>query len=205
MRLGIFGGAFNPPHVGHLVLAQEAHWQLGLDTVVLVPFGEPAHRTLEHDPGRELRLEMCSQAVAGDARFAVSRIEIDRDGPSYTVDTLRELRDRSPDDELVLLIGGDQAAALVNWREPEEILSLAVVGVAERDEWRREEIVERLGPLCSTDRVRFFEMPRIEVSSTLVRHRAGAGEPIRYMVPDKVANLIGARSLYGASTPVATV
>jgi nicotinate-nucleotide adenylyltransferase len=202
-RLGIFGGAFNPPHVGHLVLAQEAHWQLDLDTVVLVPFGEPSHRTLESDPGPELRLTMCEYAAGADQRLGVSRIEIDRPGPSFTVDTLRELRRRSPDDDLVLLMGGDQAAALGSWREPEELLSLATVGVAERDQWRREEIAERIGGLCSPDRVRFFDMPRIEVSSTLVRRRAGLGQPIRYLVPDRVASFIGAQSLYGASAPVA--
>ena len=202
-RLGIFGGAFNPPHVGHLVLAQEAHWQLDLDTVVLVPFGEPSHRTLEQDPGAEVRLQMCDYAVAADARLGVSRIEVDRDGPSYTVDTLRELLRRAPDDELVLLVGGDQAAALESWHEPEEILSLAVLGVAERDSWRREEIVERLGPLWSEERVRFFDMPRIEVSSSLVRSRAAGGRPVRYLVPDKVANFIGAQSLYGSTAPVA--
>jgi nicotinate-nucleotide adenylyltransferase len=201
-RLGIFGGAFNPPHVGHLVLAQEAHSQLGLDTVVLVPFGEPSHRTLESDPGPEVRLTMCQHAVASDARFGVSRIEIDREGPSYTVDTLRELRRGAPDDELVLLIGGDQAAALGAWREPEEILSLATLGVAERDDWRREEIAERLGALCDPERIRFFDMPRMEVSSTMIRQRAVGGRPIRYLVPDKVADFIGARSLYGASAPV---
>ena len=166
-----------------------------------MPFGEPAHRTLEHDPGAEVRLTMCELAIGADARFGVSRLEIDRAGPIYTVDTLRELRSRAPDDELVLLIGGDQAAALGSWRDPEEIMSLAVVGVAERDEWRREEIVNRLGGLCPPERLRFFEMPRIEVSSTLVRHRARSGQPIRYLVPDKVANLIGAQSLYGSSTP----
>jgi nicotinate-nucleotide adenylyltransferase len=201
-RLGIFGGAFNPPHLGHLILAQEAHSQLGLDTVVLVPFGEPAHRRLEDDPGPEARLSMCEYAVAEDARFGVSRIEIDRPGPSYTVDTLRELRERAPDDELFLLIGGDQAASLAAWREPEEVLSLAVTAVAERDQWRREEIVERLGSLGPPERIVFFDMPRIDISSTLVRRRAAAGRPICYLVPDKVANYIGAQSLYGASAPV---
>jgi nicotinate-nucleotide adenylyltransferase len=170
---------------------------------VLVPFGEPSHRTLERDPGAEVRFEMCEYAVGADARLGVSRIEIDRPGPSYTVDTLRELRARSPEDELVLLIGGDQAAALRSWREPEEVLSLAVLGVAERDDWRRDEIVDRLGELCAPERVRFFDMPRIEVSSTMVRRRAAEGQPIRYLVPDKVANLIGARSLYGSSAAVA--
>jgi nicotinate-nucleotide adenylyltransferase len=203
IRLGILGGAFNPPHIGHLILAQEAHSQLGLDRVVLMPYAEPSHRRLEDDPGPEARFTMCEYAVGADARLAVSRIEIDRGGPAYTVDTLRELRRRAggAPDELVLLMGGDQAAALSSWRSPEEVLALAIVGVAERDEWRREEIVERLGSLCSPDRVRFFDMPRVEISSSLVRSRARGGQPIRYLVPDKVANYVGAQSLYGASTP----
>jgi nicotinate-nucleotide adenylyltransferase len=201
LRLGIFGGAFNPPHLGHLILAQEAHFQLALDNVVFVPFGEPSHRVLEDEPGPELRFTMCEYAVGADARLGVSRIEVDRPGPSYTVDTLRELRRRAPDDELVLLLGGDQAAELGSWREPAEVMSLATLGVAERDEWRREEIAARLGELCSPERVRFFDMPRIDISSTLVRRRARAGQPIRYLVPDKVANFVGAQSLYGASAP----
>ena len=169
---------------------------------MLVPYSQPAHRTLERDPGAEVRLTMCEYAISADARFGLSRIEIDREGPSYTVDTLRELRERAPEDELVLLIGGDQAAALTSWREPEEIMSLATLGVAERDEWRREEIVERLGGLCDPDRIEFFDMPRIDVSSTMIRGRAAAGRPIRYLVPDKVANFIGAQSLYGSSAAV---
>lgn len=202
LRTGILGGAFNPPHIGHLILAQEAHAQLGLDRVVLVPYAEPSHRELEDDPGAEVRLTMCEYAVGADPRLAVSRVEIDRPGPSYTVDTLRELRSRAPaGDELVLLIGGDQAAALAGWRSPEEIVSLSLVAVAERDEYRREDIVERLGALWSEDRIRFFDMPRIEVSSSLVRRRARTGQPIRYLVPDKVANYVGAQSLYGASVP----
>jgi nicotinate-nucleotide adenylyltransferase len=201
LRIGIIGGAFNPPHLGHLILAQEAHAQLGLDRVVFVPYAEPSHRQLEDDPGPEARLTMCEYATSADGRLGVSRIEIDRGGPSYTVDTLRELRRRAPEDELFLLIGGDQAAALASWREPEEVLGMAIAGVAERDEWRREEIVERLGGLCSPERVRFFDMPRVEVSSTAVRRRAHAGQPIRYLVPDKVANFVGAQSLYGSSAP----
>lgn len=199
MRLGILGGAFNPPHLGHLILAQEAHFQLRLDKVVLVPYGQPSHRRLEADPGPEARFTMCEYATGADARFGVSRIEIERDGPVYTLDTLRELRERAPDDELVLLIGGDQAASFASWRSPEEVLSLAVVGVAERDEWRREEILERLGSLGSSERMAFFDMPRVEISSSLVRRRARAGQPIRYLVPDKVASFVGARSLYGSS------
>ena len=95
MRIGLFGGAFNPPHVGHLVCAQEAHCQLGLDVVVWMPVGVAPHRELPQDPGAEVRFQMCEYATAGDERFGLSRIEIEREGPSYTVDTLRELRTRS--------------------------------------------------------------------------------------------------------------
>jgi nicotinate-nucleotide adenylyltransferase len=204
-RVGILGGAFNPPHLGHLILAQEAHSQLGLDRLVFMPYGEPSHRVLEDDPGAEARLTMCEYAVGADARFAVSRLEIDRAGPVYTVDTLRELRERRPSDEFLLVLGGDQAASLGSWRAPEEVLLLAVVAVGERDEWRRAEIAERLGSLCSPERVRFFDMPRVDISSTLVRRRARAGQPIRYLVPDKVANYVGAQSLYGSSAPAAGV
>ena len=161
-----------------------------------MPFGEPAHRSLEHEPGPEVRLQMCEYAIGADARFGVSRIEIDRPGPSYTVDTLRDLRARAPHDELVLLIGGDQAAALRSWRDPETILSLATLGIAERDEWRREEIVDRLGGLCSAEQVRFFDMARIDVWSTLVRRRSAEGRPIRYLVPEGVQTYISKAGLY---------
>jgi len=199
LRVGILGGGFNPPHLGHLILAQEALTQLELDRVMFMPYGEPSHRVLEEDPGGDVRITMCENAVGGDARFSVSRVEVDRGGPVYTVDTLRELRASSPDDSLYLLLGGDQAASLQSWRSPEEVLSLAVVAVAERDEWRRAEIVERLGPLCSEDRLRFFDMPRIDISSSMIRLRARAGRPIRYLVPDKVADYVAAQSLYGAT------
>jgi nicotinate-nucleotide adenylyltransferase len=205
LRLGILGGAFNPPHLGHLILAQDAHAQLGLDRVIFLPYGQPSHRRLEDDPGAEVRLTMCELAIGVDARFGVSRMEIDRGGPTYTVDTLRELRQRAPDDELYLLLGGDQAAALGAWRSPEEVLSLTQIGVAERDEWRREEIAERLAGLCPPERMHFFDMPHVEISSSLVRRRARAAQPIRYLVPDKVANFVGAQSLYGASTPAGAV
>jgi nicotinate-nucleotide adenylyltransferase len=207
LKVGILGGAFNPPHLGHLVLAQEAVSQLALERVVWMPYGEPSHRVLDDDPGPEARFTMCEYAVGADARFAVSRMEIDRGGPVYTVDTLRELRARGPHGlDLFLLLGGDQAASLPSWRAPEEVLSLAVVAAVERHEWRREEILARVAPLCGSpdSRVVFLDMPRIDISSSLVRARARDGQPIRYLVPDKVANYVGAQSLYGASVPAAS-
>lgn len=196
MRIGVFGGAFNPPHVGHLVCAQEAHAQLGLEVVVWVPVGQAPHREIPQDPGADARFTMCDHAIAADERFGLSRIEIDRAGPSYTVDTLRALRERSPDDELVLILGGDQAAALPGWREPAEVTRLATVAVAERAGSERARVEEAVGGQAELD---FFAMPRIDVSSTMVRERAASGQPIRYLVPDRVANFIGAQSLYGAS------
>ena len=189
MRIGLFGGAFNPPHVGHLICAQDAHSQLGLDVVVWMPVGQAPHRVIPQDPGAEVRWQMCDYAIAADQRFGLSRVEIERHGPSYTVDTLRELTERSPGDEIVLILGADQAAALPTWHEPEEVKRLATIAVAARAGSERLEGFE------------FFDMPRIDVSSTLVRERAAAGKPIRYLVPDKVANFIGAQSLYGASIP----
>ncbi|MDP8943812.1 MAG: nicotinate (nicotinamide) nucleotide adenylyltransferase, partial [Actinomycetota bacterium] len=158
MRLGVLGGAFNPPHIGHLVLAQEAVARLSLDRVLLVPVGEPVHREIEQDPGAEVRLHLCELATAGDDRLEASRAELDRGGPSYTVDTLRALREGAPDDELVLLLGGDQAAALDRWREPEEILRLATVAWVERGEARREEVGRALARLEGGERAVVFAM-----------------------------------------------
>jgi nicotinate-nucleotide adenylyltransferase len=204
VRVGIYGGVFNPPHHGHLVAAQEAHWQLGLDVVVWVPVGAAPHRQVENDPGADARFEMVELAVAADERFRVSRIELEREGPSYTVDTLRELREREPEDELFLILGGDQALALPTWHEPEQVLDLATLGVFERGSSTRHAIGITIGRMAGAERVRFLEMPRIDISSTMVRRRAAAGRPIRYLVPDKVASFIGARSLYGASEPAST-
>jgi nicotinate-nucleotide adenylyltransferase len=146
---------------------------------------------------------MVELTVAADERFAASRIEIDREGPSYMADTLRELRSRSPGDELVLLLGGDQASTLASWHEPEEIFKLATVAVVERTGFHREAIAVKLSSLLRGDkRIRFFDMPRVDVSSSMIRRRARSGLPIRYLVTDQVANFIGAQSLYGASVPV---
>jgi nicotinate-nucleotide adenylyltransferase len=198
LRVGIFGGAFNPPHIGHMVCAQEAHVQLELEKVVFMPLGQAPHRDLEGDPGPEVRLELVEQAVGDDARFEVSRMEVDRTGPSYTSDTLRELAKQGPDDELFLILGGDQAAALPRWHEPEAVLSLATVAVVERSNWSRNAIGITVGRLPGAERIRYLDMPIIQVSSSTIRRRLAAGQPIRYLVPDKVASYIADKELYGA-------
>jgi nicotinate-nucleotide adenylyltransferase len=195
-RIGLLGGTFNPPHVAHLVCAQEACAQLELDRVLLVPVHEPPHKEVEADPGVDHRVELCRRAVAGDARFEVSRIEADVPGRSYTVDTLRRLHDSSPEDELTFIVGGDMAHALPTWHEPEAVLSLATLGVAEREGVRRADITERLAGLAGADRIRFFDMPRLDISSSMIRRRVALGRPIRYLVPDAVAGYIAAERLY---------
>ena len=200
MRVGILGGAFNPPHIGHLVCAQEALVRLDLERVVFVPMGQAPHREIEDDPGADVRLRMC-EAAGEDERFEVSRVEIDREGPSYTVDTLRELVERSPDDELVLILGGDQAGSLAAWHEPEEVLRLATVATVERTGWSRQRVAVRIASIEGAQDVVYFDMPRMDVSSSLVRHRVARGEPIRYLVPEQVASYIEANGLYAASAP----
>jgi nicotinate-nucleotide adenylyltransferase len=200
LRVGILGGVFNPPHLGHMVCAQEALVQLELEKVVFMPVGQAPHRELEDDPGAEARLEMVELAAGDDARFAISRAELDRPGPSYTADTLRELREKAADDELFLILGGDQAAALPTWHEPETVLSLATVAVVERSNWSRNAIGIKIGRLRGAERIRYLDMPIMQISSSAIRRRVAEGRPIRYLVPDKVANYIGANGLYGAGS-----
>jgi len=200
VRLGILGGTFNPPHLGHLVSAQEAHLQLGLDRVMLVPARLPPHKPVEDEPGVEHRLEMCRIAVRGDeARLEVSDIEARRPGPSYTVDTLEELRATVPDSELVLIVGSDVAAGFGSWREPGRVLSLARLEVAARPGTSREEVERALGEVGGEGRFSFFTMPEIEISSTMLRERIRRGQPTRYLMPDAVRAYADAHRLYRGS------
>jgi nicotinate-nucleotide adenylyltransferase len=197
VRIGILGGTFNPPHVGHLICAQEAYLQLQLDRVMLIPAWIPPHKPVEQDPGAEHRLELCRAAVAGDDRFDVSDIEVVRQGTSYTVDTLKELKSHAPDNELFLIVGGDVAAGFAQWHEPEQVLSLATLAVAKRRGTARARVDRALAEVRGGERAAFFRMPRIGVSSTMIRRRARAGEPLRYLVPDAVAEYINQHRLYG--------
>ena len=201
-RIGLLGGTFNPPHIGHLICAQEALLQLELDRVDLVPVRQPPHKELEADPGVEARVELCRRAVADNLRLGLCRVDADRSGPSYTVDTLRELHERTPEDELIFIVGGDMAHSLPTWRDPEGVLALAELGVAEREGVRRADILERVSGLRGApERLRFFDMPRVDVSSSLIRRRAAAGLPVRYLVPDAVAEHIERSGLYRVGAP----
>ena len=130
--IGVLGSAFNPPHLGHLALAQEALWQLGLEEVVLVPTGDAPHKRIADDPGREQRLAMTRLAAADDSRFAVSTLEVEREGPSYTYETLQLLAEERGEGDLVFVMGADAAVGLESWREPERVVGLARLAVARR-------------------------------------------------------------------------
>jgi nicotinate-nucleotide adenylyltransferase len=201
MRTGILGGTFNPPHIAHLICAQEAHRELALDRVLLVPARIPPHKPVEREPGAEHRLAMCRLAVGDDERFAVCDLELHRDGPSYTVDTLQQLRTRAPHDELVLILGGDIAAGLTGWHRPERVLELATLAVAKRRGTPRGKVERALSQLEGGERAHFFQMPRIGVSSTMLRRRVRAGQPIRYFVADPVREYIAGHGLYRDPEP----
>jgi nicotinate-nucleotide adenylyltransferase len=198
-RVGILGGAFNPPHLGHLWLAQEAHARLGLDRVLLVPFGQAPHRALAADPGPAERLRLAELAAGDDDRLGVSAVEVDRPGPSYMADTLTLLREIEPAPDLTVILGADQALRLRTWHEPERVLGLARIAVADRAGIGREEVVAALDGLRGTDEIEGFALPRIDVSSTLVRERVAEGLPIRYLVPDAVADHIASAGLYAGA------
>jgi nicotinate-nucleotide adenylyltransferase len=194
--IGVLGSAFNPPHLGHLALAQEALWQLGLDEVVLVPTGQAPHKRISDDPGREVRMEMTRLAAADDDRFSVSALEVEREGPSYTYETLETLADERGDTELVFVMGADAAVGLESWRSPERVVELARLAVARRAGVSDSDVGEVMRSLGCEGRATMLEMPQFGVSSSVVRERAGQGRPLRYLVPEPVARFIEERGIY---------
>ena len=191
----MLGSAFNPPHLGHLVLAQEARWQLGLERVLLMPTGVAPHKSIAEDPGSEVRAEMARLAAGTADGIESSDLELRREGPSYTYATLETLREEAPDAELVWLMGADAALALESWERPERVVELARLAIAPRAEVMRADLDEVLARIGA--RTVAIEMPTIGVSSSGVRARVRAGRPIRHLVPAPVVELIEGRGLYG--------
>ncbi len=194
--IGILGSAFNPPHLGHLALAQEAIWQLGLSEVILVPTGEAPHKRIVDDPGRELRLAMTRLAAADDPRFSVSTCEVDREGPSYTSETLELLGRERGESGLVFVMGADAAVGLESWHRCERVIVLARLAIARRAGVADAEVGAVLRSLDAVGRATMLEMPQFGVSSSAVRERAAAGRPLRYLVPEPVARFIEEKGIY---------
>jgi nicotinate-nucleotide adenylyltransferase len=184
-RLGLLGGTFDPPHYGHLVAAQEAHWQLGLERVLFLPARQNPLKRGEIMSDAEMRCEMVRAAIGDDSRFELSRLDLDRPPPSYTVDLLRSLR--RADQALFFIVGADILPELPRWHAVDEIMQLATLVVVSRPG-----AVVRKPP----DQVRELRIPGVDVSSTDLRERVRQGQPITYLTPPGVERLIAEHHLY---------
>jgi nicotinate-nucleotide adenylyltransferase len=198
------GGTFDPIHNGHLVAASEVADQFELDEVVFVPTGQPWQKHHRYVSAAEDRYLMTVIATASNPRFSVSRVDIDRRGPTYTKDTLRDLRAQNPDSELYFITGADALASILSWQNWEEMFSIArFVGVSrpgyELDGKHIKAALAELPP----DALTLIEVPALAISSTDCRRRAGADRPIWYLVPDGVVQYVTKRQLY-AAPPIAT-
>jgi nicotinate-nucleotide adenylyltransferase len=192
----VLGGAFNPPHVGHLLLAREARWQLGLERVLLMVTGRAPHKTIDPEPGPKVRLELAEAAAEDEPGVEASALEVEREGLSYSYLTLEQLHEQDPARELVLLLGADMAAGLSGWKRPDRILELARLGVVPRPGIDADAVRAELGRLGAADRAEMIEMPLCGASSTEIRERVAAGRPLRHLVPEAVERLISERGLY---------
>lgn len=198
MRRGILGGTFDPIHTGHLILAQEVQWRLGLDEIWFLPAGEPWMKRGEPLTHKDHRKAMVELAIAGNPTFRLSTAELDRPGDTYTVETLEELRsDQLKGDDVMFIMGVDTFNSLPRWKDPARILELVRLVVALRPGYGRMDPkeLEAIDPTAG-ERVMTLEVPLIEISGTELRRRAAAGEPIHYLVPDGVREYIENNSLY---------
>ncbi|SDO76728.1 nicotinate-nucleotide adenylyltransferase [Pedococcus dokdonensis] len=196
MRLGVMGGTFDPIHHGHLVAASEVQTRFGLDEVVFVPTGQPWQKDEREVSPAEHRYLMTVVATASNPRFTVSRVDIDRPGPTFTIDTLRDLRGQRPDAELFFITGADALAQILSWKDAEELFDLAhFIGVT-----RPGYVLSESG--LPADRVTLQEVPAMAISSTDCRARVERAEPVWYLVPDGVVQYVNKYHLYAADSPV---
>jgi nicotinate-nucleotide adenylyltransferase len=193
-RIGVMGGTFDPIHHGHLVAADQARWQFELDRVVFVPTGQPWQKPVGVSPAED-RYRMTEIATASNPAFAVSRLELDHQGPTYTVDTLRRLRaELAGGTRLFFIIGADAVLQLLTWKEPEQVLAQAEFIAATRPDFHLDSLVGQVPG--ATGRVHRMEMPALAISSTDIRARVARGAPVQYLVPDGVARYIHEHDLY---------
>jgi nicotinate-nucleotide adenylyltransferase len=194
--VGLMGGTFDPIHVGHLAIAEEARDALGLDRIVFVPAGQPPHKPQGAVTALEHRVAMVELAIAGNDAFEISRIEADRPGPSYTVDTVEALAARA---DLTVILSVETFAELPAWYEPERLLAAARVAVVPREGYPAPDPAWLSATFPGREaRVTYLEGPRLGLSSTALRARVAAGRSIRYLVPDAVGAYIAANHLYRA-------
>lgn len=189
------GGTFDPVHYGHLVCAEEARWQFELDEVVFVPTGQPWQKR-EVSPAED-RYMLTMLATAPNTKFSVSRIDIDRKGPTYTRDTLQKFKDFYGEDvDLFFITGADAVLDILTWKDPDEVLELAQLIAASRPEYD----LSKLDQIKVAGRMKTMQIPALSISSTDIRERVRTGRPIRYLVPREVLRYIEERGLYSSSS-----
>jgi nicotinate-nucleotide adenylyltransferase len=191
MDVGLFGGSFNPPHVAHLIVAEVVRDQFDLEEVWWIPNATPPHKSPDELVAPSHRLAMTERATAGNDAFRVCNIEIERDGVSYTVDTVRALQERHPDTDFGLILGSDSLDSFARWHRPDEIADRVPLVV-----YKRPGGLESVAEPRFANRVRYVAAPVMEVSGTEIRARRRAGRSIRYLVPDPVRRYIEANALY---------
>jgi len=191
VRLGVFGGTFDPPHVGHVSLTRELQESEAFQKILWIPVGVPPHKPVNPLTSPKLRMEMARAAIDGCAHQSVSDIELLREGPSYTVDTLRALRSECPEATPVLIMGSDQFAELAGWHEAEEVVRLADVCVLPRGGVELATVLPPLSVVWSA-----ADVSPVDVSSSEVRRRVREGRPYRHLVPGGVADIIEREGLY---------
>jgi nicotinate-nucleotide adenylyltransferase len=196
-RLGIFGGTFDPPHLGHLILAGEALAQLGLEQILFVLTADPPHKQHRQITPIEDRLAMLEAALEGQPDFALSRVEVDRPGPHYVVDTIHILSEEFPARDLVYLIGGDSLDSLPTWHEPRQLVAaISALGVMRRPgtQIQLDDLESTLPGLSA--KIEFIDAPLLEIASREIRQRVAARGHYRYYLPPKVYEVIEDRGLY---------
>lgn len=204
LRLGVIGGTFDPPHYGHLVLAENASVQLRLDQVLFVPARQPPHKPEQPITPAGHRVAMVESAVADNAAFRLSRVDVERPGPHFTVDMLRILRGMYPGATFFFLIGGDSLADFTTWRDPSGILEQARLAVMRRPGSEADMTSLREALPGIEERLIWLDAPYLEISGTDLRRRVGEGLPIRYLVPPSVEQYVHEHQLYRSQANVAT-
>lgn len=197
MRIGIFGGTFDPVHVGHLIISEQVMDELHLDHVVFVPGGIPPHKEASSvRAGAEDRLEMVQAAVTRNGRFSVDRVEIDSGRVMHSVETVQILKERSPDDEWFFITGADEVSNLLTWKGADQLLEEVVMVAATRPGYDLSRLDHLEDGLQNFDRIFPVECSRVDISATNIRRRMLQGKSIRYLVPDGVQEIIEEKGLY---------
>ncbi|MBH1940972.1 nicotinate-nucleotide adenylyltransferase [Mobilitalea sibirica] len=198
MKVGIMGGTFNPVHNGHLILAENAYEQIGLDNVIFMPTKNPPHKNITELVSEEHRYNMVRLAVMENPHFTLSDMELSRKGVTYTADTLSILKDKNPDDSYYFIVGADSFFMLQTWKDPQTIFNLSTIIVAGRDRINQDDMEQQLNFLVKTyhANVEFLDMPNIDISSAMIRERIANNQSVKYYVPDSVWAYIIKHYLY---------